>query len=352
MEMKIGTRVAELRRKKGLTQEQLANQLGVSAPAISKWETDASYPDITLLCPLARALDTNVDTLLQFEEQLSDQQVVDLINNVIETARHDGPQAGEQQLLALLHKYPNSIALKFNAATVWDYFQMSFPTTEEELRRTWTKHKQELLHDVRASGMAAYWQVATLQLATIAMSEGDLEQCEALLNELPEHTADPTSAWALLYLKKEQPEQALKIVQKRLYALLHQVQTCLILLLNPDITTDNEQALQICGIHRSLAELFGFAAVADGLFLEVYLRMHRYNEAAESLVRYANAITSEAFLSKQWLFTPGLTFKENPPATTKELRRLLLHGLEDAQCDPLRHDPRYQKAVEIIKASL
>ena len=54
-QMKIGGSIASLRKARGLTQEQLAQQLGVSAPAVSKWETDSSYPDITLLCPLARA---------------------------------------------------------------------------------------------------------------------------------------------------------------------------------------------------------------------------------------------------------------------------------------------------------
>ena len=65
--MNIGGHIAALRKARGLTQEQLAAQLGVSAPAVSKWETNSSCPDITLLCPLARALGTNVDTLLQFE---------------------------------------------------------------------------------------------------------------------------------------------------------------------------------------------------------------------------------------------------------------------------------------------
>ena len=40
----------------GVTQEQLADRLGVSAPAVSKWEQGASYPDVTLLPALARAL--------------------------------------------------------------------------------------------------------------------------------------------------------------------------------------------------------------------------------------------------------------------------------------------------------
>ena len=68
METGLGAQIAALRRAKGLTQGQLAEAVGVSPPAVSKWETDKSCPDIALLCPLARALGTDVDTLLQFEE--------------------------------------------------------------------------------------------------------------------------------------------------------------------------------------------------------------------------------------------------------------------------------------------
>lgn len=42
MELKIGSKIAELRKAKGMTQEQLALALGISAPAVSKWETDNS----------------------------------------------------------------------------------------------------------------------------------------------------------------------------------------------------------------------------------------------------------------------------------------------------------------------
>ena len=66
MKENLGAHIAALRKAKGMTQEQLASALGISAPAVSKWETESSCPDITLLCPLARALGTNLDTLLQF----------------------------------------------------------------------------------------------------------------------------------------------------------------------------------------------------------------------------------------------------------------------------------------------
>lgn len=75
MNLRIGKKIIELRKTRGMTQEQLAAALGVTAPAVSKWETDSSYPDITLLCPLARALGTDVDFLLAFEEDLSQEKL-------------------------------------------------------------------------------------------------------------------------------------------------------------------------------------------------------------------------------------------------------------------------------------
>ena len=49
MELKIGKRIQDLRKQKGLTQEQVAAALNISAAAVSKWETDTTYPDITIL---------------------------------------------------------------------------------------------------------------------------------------------------------------------------------------------------------------------------------------------------------------------------------------------------------------
>ena len=176
MKMNIGVKIAELRKKVGLTQEQLAEKLGISAPAVSKWETGNSYPDITLLCPLARALGTNVDTLLQFEENLTEEDVLEKMNAVIETALNAGYEEGENMVYELLHKYPNSIALKFNAAVVWDSFRMFFPSVSEDILKRWSTNKKELLTEVRATGTAVYWQTATLQLAGIAISENVLDK--------------------------------------------------------------------------------------------------------------------------------------------------------------------------------
>lgn len=67
----IGGFIAAHRKEKGLTQEELADYLGVSKPAVSKWESGQSYPDIMLLPVLAAFFNTSVDALLGYEAQMT-----------------------------------------------------------------------------------------------------------------------------------------------------------------------------------------------------------------------------------------------------------------------------------------
>lgn len=64
MEQTLGKRIAEGRKRLCLTQEQLAEKLGVTAQAVSKWENDQSCPDISILPQLADIFGTSVDALL------------------------------------------------------------------------------------------------------------------------------------------------------------------------------------------------------------------------------------------------------------------------------------------------
>ena len=60
----IGSRIARFRKANGMTQEDLANLMGVSSQAVSKWENDASCPDISLLPQLSKVLGITTDELL------------------------------------------------------------------------------------------------------------------------------------------------------------------------------------------------------------------------------------------------------------------------------------------------
>lgn len=66
-QIKTGKFIADERKKKGYTQRQLAEQLGISDKTISKWERGNGFPEISLLLPLCNELDLSVNELLTGE---------------------------------------------------------------------------------------------------------------------------------------------------------------------------------------------------------------------------------------------------------------------------------------------
>ncbi len=69
MEITIGENIKRLRRSRGMTQEQLAEILNISNAAISKWERGDSFPDITMLFPIADYFGISVDQLMGHDEK-------------------------------------------------------------------------------------------------------------------------------------------------------------------------------------------------------------------------------------------------------------------------------------------
>lgn len=91
----IGKRIQTLRKEHGLTQKQLAEQLGVTPQAVSKWETDESCPDISILPALANLLGVSTDALLgaetpqQTEIPVKEAEIVDPEESDEKTAHGD-----------------------------------------------------------------------------------------------------------------------------------------------------------------------------------------------------------------------------------------------------------------------
>ena len=108
----FGAFVADQRRQKQMTQKDLAQKLMISDKAVSKWERGLNMPDITLLVPLAQALDVSVAELLECRrisqsEPMSAHQVDKLVKKAINDER--GRSADEKA--AQLEKWLAAFAL-------------------------------------------------------------------------------------------------------------------------------------------------------------------------------------------------------------------------------------------------
>ena len=77
-----GAAIRALRETKRLTQEELAERIHVSAKAVSKWETGKGFPDISLLEPLAKALDISVIELLSGEDIRNRNRAFNMLKSV------------------------------------------------------------------------------------------------------------------------------------------------------------------------------------------------------------------------------------------------------------------------------
>ena len=79
MEMNIGSNIKRLRNLKGITQEQLSVAMNVTCAAVSKWERSETFPDITLLQPLAYFFDVTLDELMGYNQEKIKAQIDDVI---------------------------------------------------------------------------------------------------------------------------------------------------------------------------------------------------------------------------------------------------------------------------------
>ncbi|MDF2821388.1 MAG: family transcriptional regulator [Clostridiales bacterium] len=86
-EINIGAVLLNKRREKGITQDVLANYIGVSKAAISNWETAQNYPDITLLPILAAYFNISLDELMGYGDKSS---VYKSLNACRSTSKDDG----------------------------------------------------------------------------------------------------------------------------------------------------------------------------------------------------------------------------------------------------------------------
>ena len=80
-ELKVGTRIAELRNINNTTQLELAEKLGVTDRAVSKWETGGGYPDIAVLPQIADIFNVSVDYLLCGKKSIKQEIYIDYANN-------------------------------------------------------------------------------------------------------------------------------------------------------------------------------------------------------------------------------------------------------------------------------
>lgn len=111
MRINIGNNLKQLRLQRGLTQEQVADIFGVSAQAISRWENNTSYPDITLLPGLAIYYNTSVDAIVGMDEIRKEEALRQIHTEINELVRDNQIDEAVSLIRESLKIYPNNSGL-------------------------------------------------------------------------------------------------------------------------------------------------------------------------------------------------------------------------------------------------
>lgn len=124
--MEIGETIRKYRKMMNLTQEEIANYLNISAPAVNKWENGISYPDISLLAPLARILKIDVNELLSFNVQLTQKEIKNFLEDISKIMLEEGFEQGFKRGEELIKEYPNCDNLAIRIAESMNIYLESY----------------------------------------------------------------------------------------------------------------------------------------------------------------------------------------------------------------------------------
>ncbi len=123
--MTTGEVIKKYRRNKGLTQEEMAARLGVTAPAVNKWEKGSTLPDVALLAPLARLLGITTDELLSFKDELTDEEINQFLSKIQKDLENGDFHHVFLSVKEKIEEYPNCEKLIWQAAVLLDAKRMT-----------------------------------------------------------------------------------------------------------------------------------------------------------------------------------------------------------------------------------
>ncbi|MDO4315658.1 MAG: helix-turn-helix transcriptional regulator [Oscillospiraceae bacterium] len=346
METNIGSVICELRRKRGMTQEELAEAVGVSAPAVSKWETASSCPDVALLAPIARALDTDVNTLLSFTPTLSQEELLALLKELYQLARRDAAGTLERMRDAV-RRYPTDAQLRFQLAS----FAMSTPHLcgwgQPEAAEALTFAREGLVF-AQQQGDGRMRPLAAYILAGLLLNTGELDQAEALLDTLPSLPLSPQALYTALYQKRGDGEKARCSAQAQLAAGATAVLNSLLALASPQLAKTEADAQRAFQVYRAVSEALGYPQSQTDILLAAHeLQWGRRDQALNRLLSAAHSLMEREV--PHLLLWQSAVPEEQYGEYRRSLGRMLRGSLlADAAFDGVRQDERYLEALEIL----
>ncbi len=209
MQLKLGTKIRELRRRDGRTQDNLAESLGVTAQAVSRWESGGSYPDMEMIPSIANFFHVSIDELFGYNDDREERigKILDRATNILshqgfvmyQGSLSEDVEECVNMLRAASEEFPNEpkILLKLaQALHMWGYNKYGMKVHSADTSGI-------IEEDVEYNSQNIYWQeavrayekllkcnpssedreVAIRQITPLYCRMGEYEKAKALAND-------------------------------------------------------------------------------------------------------------------------------------------------------------------------
>jgi len=354
MKLEIGKVIQELRKDRSITQEQLANSVGVSVPAVSKWESGQAYPDITLLPAIARYFNTSIDYLLKYEVDLSNEEVMAIIKECARKFEESSLDEGVALCEQYLYKYPKNLFLKLRIAVL--YMTYISKADDEEAVEELAIKAIRLLQMSNQSDDIEIRQSSNYLLGTLYTLINDAQKAEEALGRIPQKLINSEDMLVPLYIKQKRFSEAKKILQTNMYSRLVHIGVALSSF--AQIATaegEPEFGEELLQLQRQLIQLFKLGPVNElNNNLELTQFYARKLDANMTLYYAGEIIKNLQDLND--LFLPDI-FKDHPlfshvrlkePVQSVRYFKETLSNLfeNSSDFDFLRNEPQFQRILE------
>lgn len=327
--MEIGKVIRKYRKEQNLTQEEMATRLGVTAPAVNKWENGNSMPDITLLGPIARLLHISVNELLSYREDLTEEEInqyVEELNKKIKTSSYEEAfQWGK----ALLEEYPHCEKLLWQIALILDANRLFCKVEDKDQYDSfiagWYKRalesKDERIRYGAADSLYAFYR-----------RREDFEEAEKCLDYFSVQNPQRKQKKAELAWKKGDRESAYKDLEELIFSEFQMLQMALqSLYLMAMEEKDVEKAAYYVKKQKETAKVSEFGRYHEHSYgLELLVQ----GKDVEGTITWMENVLGSA--ETIWDFTKSplyehMTFKTVNPDFAKEMIANLKNSMKDEE---------------------
>jgi len=344
--MKINEVIRKYRKELNLTQEQIANYLGVTAPAVNKWENGISYPDITLLAPLARILKIDIDTLLSFKGELADNEINQLIQNISDSIQNDGYEQGFEKGDMLIKEYPNCDLLILYVAQILNAFISIQGIENPEIYEAKITSWYELVVTSKREEVAT---MATAALVSYYMNKKEYEKAQQLLDKIPSLGYDKRLVQAMLFTNQEKNAEAYEIYENMILKSTNEISSVLQIMIRLLCKEKKyEKAVKYAHIGKTLAELFDMGSYAE-CTPQLFLALDKKDKekSIEMLEQMIRGVETMADYQKSQLYTH---IKFNETSNLGNLKKMLSRALEsDEELDFIKNEPRFKRLFKMLE---